>query len=241
MNLDSNHLSTNLKRKFLYDNDINSIHLLLNFYNLEEDLGNIYPEYTSLSYIQRCISKFLNYRKGNALAAKNLAELFHEDINRFELYIYIEAYRLAFNYIPRVNKLEQELLKNISLAELYENKKINKLFNDNAKLENFRKDFKKNIRFEMIGNRNLRRDILTYSNLIIKPKIFSINKHLDRQLTMVEEDNRTRIIYETELFKRSELFAIYRFVCNLIFKDAIRIFTDAYWYGLCDKVIKRYR
>lgn len=204
-------------------------------------MGNICPEYTSLSYIQKCVSKFLNYRKGNALAAKNLAELIHEDINRFELYIYIEAYRLAFNYIPRVNRLEQELLKNISLVKLYENKKINKLFNNNIKLENYRKDFKKKIRSEMIKNRNLQRDILTYSNLVIKPKIFTINKHLDRQLTMVEENNHTKIMYETELFKKSELFSIYRFICNMMFKDAVRIFTDAYWCGLCDKVIKRYK
>lgn len=241
MNLDSNNLARTLKIKFLYENDINSIHLLLNFYDLEEDLGDICPEYISLNYIQKCVSKFLDYRKGNELAAKNLAELIHEDINRFELYIYIEAYRAAFNYMPCVNKLEQELLKNISLVKLYENRKINKLFNDNTKLENFRRAFKDNIKKEIIKNKSLKRNIITYSNLVIKPKIFDINKHLDRQLTMVERDNHMAIMYETELFKKSELISLYKFICRLMYKDTVRIFTDAYWYGLCDKVIKRYK
>ena len=108
-----------LKHNFLYKNDINSIHMLLNLYDLEENITNIYPKYVSINYLKKHIGRFLKNKKGNHLISLNLGQLIHEDINRLELYIYLEGYKKGYFNKFWVNSLEQATIKNISFEQLY--------------------------------------------------------------------------------------------------------------------------
>lgn len=234
-------ISKSLKRKFLYENDINSMHLLLNLYEIEDDLGSIYPEYISLGGLRKSLTKFLRGRKGYELAAKNLSELIHDDINRFELYIYLESYRFGYKSTKFVNQIEKILLSVMDVKVLYTKKYYKYNVVNNEELVNFEAEIKEAIRHEIETNNTFRRLTNTFTKKIIKNKLLELNKYLDRQLTMVEGENRTMIQYESRPFKREELIILYRKICKMLHEDALRIFMDAYWNGLIDKVLSRYK
>lgn len=108
-----------LKHNFLFNNDLNSIHILLNLYDLEDNIRNIFPKYVSIKFLRNQISRFLKDRRGNQLIALNLGELIHEDINRLELLLYLEGYKDGFVNIKEANDLEKITVKSFSVNELY--------------------------------------------------------------------------------------------------------------------------
>ncbi len=238
---DSVQILKSLKKKFLYENDINSMHLLLNLYEIEDDLGSIYPEYISLGNLRKNLMRYLRYRKGYELAAKNLAELIHDDINRFELYIYLESYRAGFKSTKYVNLVEKTLLSYIDVNVLYTKKYFqNNVLND-SDLDKHKKELKATVKKEIENNDSFRKVTNTYTKRIIRNRLLELNKYLDRQLTMVENEKRTVIQYESKPFRREELINLYRKICKMMHEDALRIFEDAYWRGLIDKVLSRYK
>ena len=52
-----------LKYNFLFNNDINCIHILLNLYDLENNINNIFPKYMSINKLRKNISKLLRDRR----------------------------------------------------------------------------------------------------------------------------------------------------------------------------------
>lgn len=100
-----------LKYKFLFNNDINCMHILLNLYELENNINNIFPKYISIRRLRKNIRKALRDRRGNDLIAYNLGELIHEDINKLELLIYIEGYKAGYLNKKHVNVLEKHNFK----------------------------------------------------------------------------------------------------------------------------------
>ncbi len=48
-----------LKYNFLYNNDINSIHILLNLYDLEDNMINICPKYITTREIRKKNQKII--------------------------------------------------------------------------------------------------------------------------------------------------------------------------------------
>ena len=144
-----------LKYKFLFNNDINCIHILLNLYELEDNINNIVPSYISIKRLRKNIRKALKDRRGNHLIAYNLGELIHEDINRLELLIYLEGYKAGYLNKKHINDLENITLRYFSISELY-NKRY--LFNFDSSIEevnNFKTDIYKSFLEEkqtLLGN-----------------------------------------------------------------------------------------
>lgn len=238
---DNVQITKSLKKKFLYENDINSMHLLLNLYEIEDDIGNMYPEYTSLGNLRKYLSRNLRYRKGYELAAKNLAELIHDDLNRFELYIYLESYRAGYKSTKYVNLIEKILLTYVDVNVLYTKRYFQNYLLNNPELDKYEKEIREAIKTEIEGSDSFRRITNTFTKRIIKGKLLELNRYLDRQLTMVENEKRTVIQYESRPFQRDELISLYRKICKLMRDDALRIFEDAYWRGMIDKVLSRYK
>lgn len=238
---DNVQITKSLKKKFLYENDINSMHLLLNLYEIEDDIGSMYPEYTSLGNLRKYLSRNLRYRKGYELAAKNLAELIHDDLNRFELYIYLESYRAGYKSTKYVNLIEKILLTYVDVNVLYTKRYFQNYLLNNPELDKYEKEIREAIKTEIEGSDSFRRITNTFTKRIIKGKLLELNRYLDRQLTMVENEKRTVIQYESRPFQRDELISLYRKICKLMRDDALRIFEDAYWRGMIDKVLSRYK
>ena len=230
-----------LKYNFLYKNDINSIHILLNLYDIEDNITNIYPRYVSMSYLKRHIGRFLKDKKGNHLISLNLGQLIHEDINRLELYIYLDGYKKGYFNKSWVNTLEKATIKNMSFENLYN---INYLYHFDIKdkqILEIKNSIEDDINKKEKENNFLNKMITGYCENIIKSKIFNLNKFLDKQLTIEYNYKMYNIKEDNCLLTLEELNNIYKEIVKVVSRNGLKLYKDAYWYGLNDRVLKRYR
>ncbi|NLY21673.1 MAG: hypothetical protein GXZ08_10410 [Tissierellia bacterium] len=237
----SSELSKSLQNKFLYDNDINSIHILLNLYDIEDNIGKIYPRYSAMSLLKKNINKFLSGREGMELASKNLSELIHEDINRLELYIYLEGYRTGYKALKFANILEKLTLRHFDVATLY---RMNYLYRYNCNYDDVRR-FKNQIYSYILKDvKNIelfKSTTYKYCSAIIKPKVLCLNGYLDNQVKMEYDEDGPVFSYEGEPFTKKELNILYKRIVKMIYRDAARLYKDAFWDGLNDRVLNRYK
>ena len=170
----------------------------------------------------------------------NLGNLIHEDINRLELFLYLEGYKQGFYNKKIVNMLESLTIKFYSINELYS---LKYLFHFDMKNKEVL-DFKNRIFNELESNEShiqfLNENIKEYSANIIKNKVFSLNKYLDKQLTIDESSEMGNIKEDYTLLTKDDLKGIYDEVLKVIIKNGMNLYKDAYWNGLNDSVLKRY-
>ncbi len=230
-----------LKHNFLFKNDLNSIHILLNLYDIEDNIRNIFPKYVSIKFLRNSITRVLKERRGNQLIAFNLGALLHEDINRLELLLYLEGYKNGFVNIKEANRLEGLAVSTYSINEIYNQKYLFHFETGTDSIKDFKDDiFSELDTFEDSCCR-LASLISKYCEKVIRTKVFSLNMHLDKQLTIGYVDENTLISEDEPLLTSDELNAIYNEVVRIINRNGLRLFKDAYWNGLNDRVLKRYR
>lgn len=234
-------LYNGLKHNFLYNNDIDCIHILLNLYDLQDNIRNIFPKYVSIKHLRNHISKCLKDRRGNQLIAMNLGDLIHEDINRLELFLYLEGYKQGFYNNKRVNMLESLTIKFLSIDELYSLKYLFHFETNNNEIEDFKNKVFTELETDEIHIKFLYENIKKYSLNVIKNKIFSLNKFLDKQLTIDDSSEIVNIKEDYTLLTKDDLKSIYSEVLKVIVRNGIKLYKDAYWNGLNDRVLKRYR
>lgn len=230
-----------LKYNFLYNNDINCIHILLNLYDLENNINNIFPNYISINNLRKNISKLLVDRRGNHLIAYNLGELIHEDINRLELFLYLEGYKYGFLNNKLANKLEDLTINYYSISDLYSMKYLFHFKTKEEEILEFKNNLFNNIEKEEKMYKRLNNIIDKYVSNIIQPKIYSLNKYLDKQLSIDIGKNGPNIKEDETLLTLDELKTINFEVLRIILKDGQKIYQNASWNGLNDRVLKRYR
>lgn len=239
-NLKAYDIYEGLKYEFLFNNDINCIHILLNLYDLEKNINNIFPKYISIKQLRRNIRRILKKRRGNHLIAYNLGELIHEDINRLELLIYIDGYKSGYLNKKKIDILENITLKYFSLSDLYSMKYLFHLDTSIDEVENF----KANIYERLINEENtqtiLEKTIKNYTKDILKPKILNLNKYLDKQIAIEYDSKKPYFKDEESLLTLDELKVIHEEVTNIIMKNINSLYNDAYWNGLNDGVLTRY-
>lgn len=230
-----------LKYNFLFNNDINCIHILLNLYDLENNINNIVPNYISMSYLRKNISKLLKDRRGNHLIAYNLGEIIHEDINRLELFLYLEGYKYGFLNNKVANQLEDITIKFYSISDLYNMKYLFHFNTKEEKIIEFKNRLFEDIEKDEKKHNRLNNIIIKYVSSIIKPKIYSLNKYLDKQLSIDIGQDGPNIKEDETLLTLDELKTIYEEVVRIILSDGRKTYRNASWNGLNDRVLKRYR
>ncbi|MSU02324.1 hypothetical protein [Tissierella pigra] len=230
-----------LIHRFLYKNDINSIHILLNLYDLEENITNIRPKYISIYHLKKHMSRFLRKKRGNNLIALNLGQLIHEDINRLELFIYLEGYKHGYYNNYWVNILEKTIVKNIPVERLYKNQYLYHFDNKTKEILDIKNLINKDIQEKEKQDKYLFNSITDYCSKVLREKIFSLNKYLDKQLTIEYNSKYYSIKEDYSLLTRSELNKIYEEIIKVVLKDGFKHYKEAYWYGLNDRVLKRYK
>lgn len=230
-----------LKYNFLFHNDINCIHMLLNLYDLENNMSNIFPKYISINKLRKQISSILKKRRGKHLIAYNLGEVIHEDINRLELFLYLEGYRQGYLDSKSANLLEGITVDHYSISELYNMKHLFHYQEKETDVEDFKKFIENEISHKEKEDKNLYNIISNYTVNIVRPKIISLNKYLDKQLAMDYTYKNINIKEDETLLTLKELDKIYRVVEKTTYINGIRLYKDSYWNGLNDRVLKRYR
>lgn len=241
---DFNDVKRALLRKFLYSADSDSIQILLNIYNLEERIENIFPSYISAKTLRADIYNFLSYKEGKELIALNLSQLVHDDVNRFELFMYLEGYRRGIKASEDANELEILTFNYFTVEELY---KKNILFHYEHEIKDVL-EFKERILNKLCKNIEFSRFLIDelswYNRRVLKKKILTLNTNVDRQL-MIDYDSKenesgTRFKESDSHLNQKELYLLNKRLLNFLYKDSCRVYGTAYWNGINDLVLRRY-
>lgn len=230
-----------LKYNFLFNKDINCIHILLNLYEIENNINNIFPRYISMHKLRKAIRKLLKDKKGNHLIAYNLSELVHEDVNRLELFLYIEGYKYGYLSNKATNGLENLAVGHYTVPELYNLKYLFHFEDKDKEITDYKKSIFYELEMRELNSNKLKDLIEEYCDTIIRSKVCNLNKHLDKQLTLSMNYQDLDIKEDTSKLTEIELTEIYHEVFDIILKNGYDIFKEAYWYGLNDRLLKRYK
>ncbi|MTI47801.1 hypothetical protein [Sporosalibacterium faouarense] len=229
-----------LKNKFLYNNDINSIYILLALYDLEENISNIYPQYICRKSIKRRIKYILSNKENKEDFAQNISCLIHEDINRIELCFYLEGYKSGYNDSRWVNILEKKAIEILGIEGIYKNNALFHFISGNSEIKELRKKLRDEIENKERKNRYIETLVYTFANKIIKKKLENIDEYIDKQLKMdiySESFNINEVSYKME---EEELDKVYHSIVKLLIKNLKNIYKESCWMAINDRVIKRY-
>lgn len=228
-----------LQYNFLYENDINSIHILLNLYDLEANMANIYPKYISTRAIRKRVKRQLIYKKDREFISNNIALLLHEDVDRLELVLYLEGYKNGYHNLKWANALEEKTINFFDLEQIYDKKFLFHHDTYFKVIRKFKENFEDKIKEEEKQKKFLNDFVNTYCDQIIKRKVYTLNINIDKQLAMDFDFNKMNI-REEPLLTTNELNKMYKIIVDTIIKNIINIYIDANWFGINDRVLNRY-
>ncbi len=235
-------ISNSLKKKFLYENDINSIHILINLYEANENLRNIFPKYMSLCKLRKIIGQQIRGRQGIDLASKNIADLIHDDFTRFELLLYLEGFKKGNITCKYVDEIEKIILSTSEIGQIYSKSFIKEKIKNNHEINALKEEAYNKIKNELINNESYKIFIGNFNKKIIKPKLFSINRKLDKQLKIDEDGQGKPVIkFESKMFSKKELSKLYKKLVLLVYDDGLNVLLEGYWSGLVERVLRRYK
>lgn len=225
---------------FLYNNDINSIHILLNLYDFEINMSNIYPKYRCIKEIKKGINKVLFPRRNRQLVSNKVSMLIHEDIDRLELTLYLIGYKDGYYDNKWVNLLEDIAIKNYSLEEVYGRKFLFHYDTSIKEIPKIIRDLNHEIDVREFQTNRINDFVYTYCEKVVKKKIYNLNSYIDKQLTIDYTTKRLNIREEGPVLSSRELNNIYRTIMKTVKKNMISTYKEAYWFGINDRVLNRY-
>ncbi|WP_077075133.1 hypothetical protein [Aedoeadaptatus urinae] len=238
--LDFVDMKTKLTHKFLYGADSSAMQLLLNLYDLEEKIHNIFPSYVSIKNLKKDILSFLRRKDNRAVFANSLTNAIYDDINRFELVMYLAGYKCGYNAASEANELEVITLRHIDLCHMFERKV---LFHYDGKYEDVRRFRKQAIERHLSyigGGSRIKEQAQRFSKVVLKRKVLTLNHYVDRQL-QVDFLSPKKLYRESDyVLTREELIGLNRKLKNFLYRDGLRIYLSAYWCGINDSVLRRY-
>lgn len=229
-----------LKHNFLYNNDINSIHILLNLYDIESNMNNISPQYMSTRDIQKKVIRILSHRKDKELVSNKIVMMIHEDVDRLELIFHLEGYTNGYYNNRLINMLEDVTLKFCPIDKIYD---YNYLFHYTSpckSVKNIKNNLFDTIEAEEDKGKRILDFISIYAEDLLKPKIYRLNENLDKQLKLDYDDSEIVIKEEETFLTIRELNEIYGIILNIIYKNVTKIYKDASWFGVNDGLLNRY-
>lgn len=238
-NLQNNEVEKKLEYKFLYNNDIDSIHILLSVLENKYDYFNIKPKYTLMKYVSYGLYRTLAFRKDREAILHTLKILINDDINRIELSVNIEAYSNGFYSHEYVDKIERLALKYYPVIAL-ENRR--KLFH-NSKIEEV-KYAKDEIFYALEENSlvfdNIEKIARYFCSENLRAKVYSINEYMSSQL-VIDENNLGVLKLEGKMLTLQELNKIYDKLEEQLVRNMKNVYKMYFWYGINDSVLKRYQ
>src|SRR5699024_2202295 len=154
----------------------NCIHILLNLYDLEEDITNICPKYMCIKNVKKRVKNLLRYREDKELVANKISYLIHEDVDRLELCIYLEGYKYGYYNNKWVNILEEKTLEQYSIDEIIERRLLLHYDFSYDNIDILKKEFELEIEDSERKNRYIENLVISFCDEIIKDKINNLNK-----------------------------------------------------------------
>ena len=229
-----------LENNFLYRNDEDSLHVLLSLLENEYRVKKLKPKYTCMRSIARSIRRVLRNRQDAREIVATLTRILSEEINRLEFAVYLEGYSLGYQDKDWTDRLEMATLEQIPVEDLYNRQSLfhTRLNSDLLVLKNRLID-----QIEEHTPNYKRLSVLTskYCEKRVYRKVMKLHTYLHKQLVLWQDDRSERMaITEPAILVTGELERIYERIVRAYAKSIQKLFKEAYWYGLNDRVISRY-
>lgn len=236
----SKDIKSTLLSKFLFEEDSTCLQILLNLYNIEDSIENVLPSYISMKNLKADIIRYLSPNQGRDLVAQNVTNLIHGDITRLELCVYLEGYRMGYRSKNWANQLEILTFNHASIEDIYQVSYACKYFEESNEIQQLQGNLNRAIEKDEKVKKFLFDLVKGYSKRVLKPKIFHINRYLDRQL-MIDYDADGISFVEAHLPLRfSDVSRMYKQLLKFLIKDCMRVYQKAYWDGINSQVMNRY-
>lgn len=229
-----------LENNFLYRNDEDSLHVLLSLLENEYRVHQLKPKYTCMRAVARSIRRVLRSRQDAKEIVATLTRVLREEINRLEFAVYLEGYSLGYQDKEWTDRLEMATLDHVPVEELYQMKYLfhHRLNSDILVLKNRLMD---EIEEHTPNYRRLSALTGTYCEKKIHRKIMRLNTYRDKQLMLWQDERMEQTgVREPAILVTWELERIYERVVRAYAKSIQKLFKEAYWHGLNDRVISRY-
>lgn len=226
-----------LEYQFLYNDDPNSIFLLLSWLDNNNICDNLVPKYSVTKALLTGLRRSIRGRDDKKSIVGGIDRLVSDDLNRLELAFVIKAYRNAYYNYKLIDKLEELALSEFTSSEL----SVMKVLFHNSKSDKV-KDFKEEMTDFLYSNKDLviaEKYASDFMDKFIKKKIYRVNYYMDKQMVM-DYKNSGILKLEGKSLTIKELKHIYdksKFYINRSLKEA---YIQQYWYSLNDSVLKRY-
>ncbi|MDO5707008.1 MAG: hypothetical protein Q4P31_00020 [Andreesenia angusta] len=237
---ETNTIYRGLKNRFLYDNDLNSIYVLLALYDLEEDINSIHPRYISLSDIKQSVKEILSKRKDIDNIVHNLSVILHEDINRLELCFYLEGYKDGHRNLRLANILEYEIIKLYGIGFTYKKENLRYILNDKNFCE-LKESFARIMRVNFENQNYMNSLADKFIKVITMNKVKNLEKYLEEQLNLMTDFNEFRRKFSDFKLSYSEINTIEEYIYSEIKPHLNKLYEDSLWAAVNDRVFNRYK
>lgn len=227
-----------LEYQFLYNDDPDSIFLLLSWLENNNLGDNLLPKYTVNKALLTGLRRSIRGRKDKKTIVDAINKLIGDDLNRMELAFTIKAYRNAFKNTSLVDKLERLALKHYKPEEL---SKMKCLFHDSEsrRILKFKKEVEQGLlKDKVLSNNEYHCNYFLDKNL--KKKFFRVNFYMDKQVVL-DYPNTEILTLEGKNLAINEILHLYSKSKFYINRQLQISFINQYWYSLNDTVLSRYR
>ncbi|MDO4593853.1 MAG: hypothetical protein Q4B52_00615 [Tissierellia bacterium] len=225
-----------LEHNFLYNNDQESLHILISILDNKNFATYLKPKYNCMKYIISNLKKYFIDKPNQEKIIIAIRRQITEDINRYELSTYLNAYNIAHNDKASADKLERLALEKYGYSFLFEKKELLENSEDEEVLELKNSIFKKIEEDKQLID-DIKKSCIDYSDQLYKNKILNLDLNIDSQLTFFDNS----IIEEDKNLDIKELEDIYKKILTYMINKVMEIFMDAYWCAVNEVVLKRYQ
>lgn len=228
-------LYSGLLEKFLYNKDHNCVYNIFDMDVSEGHFKNLSPSYKMVKNIRRRLSYFFRELENKAEIVNYISKEIGEDINRLEVYLNIIAHNLGYSNTNQANKLEIKMVRGTYIEQTCPISRV-----DNEELGDFKKKILSKIIVEERNTERIKEIVKNFSNTLIKKKIYSLNSRNVGQLNIEYDDTGYLLSDLPKLVTRDEIDELYKRIFRSMYKNAVKVYEEAYWQGLIDRVMARY-
>lgn len=231
-------IEKSLEYSFLYDNDAESMHILLSMLDHRYRLKNIQPKYMLMRRVNTAMKRALIQRRDREAILRALKKLLNDDINRFELALCIEVYAKGHEDEAWVDLVERMALRFYSPEDLASK---GELFQNciGGKPSGLKNQLFHDLKAETDGFRDLKKLSSDYCRRVLRKRIYRLNDYIDKQV-MLDFNDLTRLKLEENNLTIRDLNYIYNKCNRYLYNNVTKVFKESYWNGINDAVLERY-
>ncbi len=228
-----------LENRFLYQNDLDSIHILLSMIDHQHKRSNLQPRYQLMKQMTATLKRMLSYRKDKGYIIQELRRRISDDVNRFEFAVVLKGYAAGTQSAYYIDRLERLALDEFTpeqlqdLPELYHGVK-------SGRVMGLQSDAFHHLRAQTHGFKEIRRLTNLYSKKVLRRKVLQLNTSLAAQIVVDFNDPSHLRVEEGDL-NLKELNLIYAKMNRSLCNNVAKVYKYAFWNGLNDAVLERYQ